>query len=215
MKYGDNVRLRSDGRYEARYQKERDEKGRIVYGYCYGRTYDEAVSKRNNLISLRHIQKKKGMNLLVFGAGAQGLEVLDIAESLRVFSKIDFLDDNPERDNSIGKWSELSKFVDEYPIAIVAVADEETRHTWMERASEIGFIIPTLIHPTAYVPHGTIIGEGSVICARATIATGVIIGKGCIVTSGSTVPKGTVIPDWGYFNFDRCVTGYHEVYLIQ
>ena len=214
MKFGDNVRLRSDGRYEARYQKGRDEKGRIIYGCCYGRTFDEAVSKRSNLLLENNIQKKKEMNLLVLGAGAQGQEVLDIAESLRVFSKISFLDDNPVYKNTIGKWNELFKFRDEYPIAIVAVADEEIRRTWMGRVSEMGFIIPTLIHPTAYVPKGTDIGEGSVICARVTIATGVSVGKGCIVTSGSTVPKGTVIPDWGYFDFDKCITGYHEVYDI-
>ena len=30
LKSGDNVRLRSDGRYEARYQKGRDENGKII-----------------------------------------------------------------------------------------------------------------------------------------------------------------------------------------
>ena len=84
----------------------------------------------------------------------------------------------------------------------------------MERITDMGFIIPTLVHPTAYVPEGTWIGEGSVVCARSTIATGVSIGKGCIVTSGSTVPKSTKIPDWGYFDFDKCITGYHEEYVI-
>ena len=46
MHVGPNVYLRSDGRWEARYQKGVDEKGRTVYGYTYGKTQEEAVSKR-------------------------------------------------------------------------------------------------------------------------------------------------------------------------
>lgn len=214
MKSGDNVRLRSDGRYEARYIKDRDENGKIIYGCCYGKTYDEAVEKRNYQLMIATKKRRKKMNLLILGAGAQGLEILDIANNLRLFSKIDFLDDNPHLDNVIGKWSDLEKFAEEYPIAIVAVADEETRRTWMERIADLGFIIPTLVHSTAYVPQGTYIGEGTVICARSTIATGVSIGKGCIITSGSTVPKSTKIPDWGYFDFDKYIPGYHEEYVI-
>ncbi len=47
MKKGDNVRLRADGRYEARFIKSRDETGKTKYGYCYGLTYDEGVEIRN------------------------------------------------------------------------------------------------------------------------------------------------------------------------
>lgn len=214
MRNGDNVRLRSDGRYEARYSRGRDKNGKLLYGYCYGKTYEEAVEKRFEQLLIINQKKRKEMNLLILGAGAQGKEILDIAKNLRMFSKIDFLDDNPFEENVIGKWNDINKYVDDYPIGIVAVADEKIRKEWMQKISYAGFIIPTLVHPTAYVPEGTKIGEGTVICARSTIATGVSIGKGCIVTSGSTVPKSTIIPDWGYFDFDKCITGYHEEYLI-
>ena len=42
---GENIRKRKDGRWEARYEKCRDQNGRIQYGYLYGRTY-EAVKKK-------------------------------------------------------------------------------------------------------------------------------------------------------------------------
>ena len=32
----ENVFLRKDGRYEARYAKGRDEKGKLIYGFSYG-----------------------------------------------------------------------------------------------------------------------------------------------------------------------------------
>lgn len=214
MKRGNNVRIRTDGRYEARYIKQRDENGKIIYGYCYGKTYEEAVEKREYQLQVISNKKRRKMNLLILGAGAQGQEIYEIAKNLRIFSKIDFLDDNTTIEKTIGVWDDIKKFLDDYPIAIIAVADEKIRRIWMMKIQRLGFIIPTLVHPTAFVPEGTRIGTGSVICARTTIATGVSIGEGCIVTSGSTIPKKTEIPDWGYFDFDKCILGYHEEYNI-
>lgn len=41
----ENIHLRKDGRYEARYIKGRDKEGRAVYGFCYAKTYEEAREK--------------------------------------------------------------------------------------------------------------------------------------------------------------------------
>ena len=101
MRTGDNIRLRSDGRYEARYIKDRAASGKINYGYCYGKTYEEAQEKRE--YQLQRMSKPKELNLLILGAGSHGLDVLGIAKSLRVFSKINFLGDDPAKDNVIGK----------------------------------------------------------------------------------------------------------------
>lgn len=203
MKKGDNVRLRSDGRYEARYAKSRDEKGKIIYGCCYGKTLEEAVEKRE--YQLRKLAKNREMNLLILGAGIHGIDVHEIAKSLHVFNKISFLDDDPSKPNVIGKWKDAGKYIETYPHAIVAVGDEGARKTWTEQLQALGFIVPTLVHPTAFISDGVEIGLGSVICARATISSGVTTGKGCIITTGSRVPMKTHIPDWCYFDFDKII----------
>lgn len=41
----ENIHLRKDGRYEARYAKGRDASGKLIYGFCYGRTMEEAREK--------------------------------------------------------------------------------------------------------------------------------------------------------------------------
>ena len=212
MKKGDNIRLRSDGRYEARYVKSRDESGKAIYGCCYGRTYEEAKEKRD--YQLQKMASPKEMNLLILGAGSHGADVLEIAKSLRVFSKIDFLDDDPKRENAIGSWSMAEDLVGSYPAAIVAVGDEDIRREWTQKLSVIGYITPTLIHPSAFIPEDTEIGVGTVICARATVGSNVRIGQGCIVTSGSTIPRKTFVPDWGYFDFDKIIH-YREEYAVN
>ncbi len=42
---GENIFKRQDGRWEARYIRGRDEGGKALYGYCYGKTYREAKEK--------------------------------------------------------------------------------------------------------------------------------------------------------------------------
>lgn len=44
-KKGENIYKRRDGRWEARYIKEREPSGKIKYGSCYGRSYTEAREK--------------------------------------------------------------------------------------------------------------------------------------------------------------------------
>lgn len=45
MRTGENIYKRKDGRWEARYRKARNNQGKIIYGFCYGKTYSEAKSK--------------------------------------------------------------------------------------------------------------------------------------------------------------------------
>ena len=195
MRTGNNIRLRKDGRYEARYIKERTPQGRIVYGYCYGQTYEEAEAKRE--AHLHPMQLMKEMNLLILGAGSHGQEVMELAQSLRVFRKICFLDD-ARPDLAIGPCCEFSKYLAEFPVAIPAVGDTELRKRWMCELVNAGFVIPMLIHPTAVVSQSAQIDSGTVICARATIGPGAKLGKGCIISSGVTVDRNVVMRDWIY-----------------
>ena len=203
MKTGRNIRLRKDGRYEARYIKERDENGKIVYGYCYGASYEEAEAKREAY--LNKLQRIRELNLLILGSGSHGQEVKELAQSLRIFRKISFLDDiYPER--AIGPCKDFEQYLDEYPVAIPAVGNTAVRMRWMDELNKAGFVIPTLIHPTAILSPSAEVGNGTVICARATIGTGAVIGKGCIISSGATVDRNVVLEDWGYVECGETVS---------
>ena len=203
MKNGDNVRVRSDGRYEARYIKARDESGKIIYGCCYGKTYAEAVEKREYMLGRE--RKPKELNLLILGAGDHGQETYELAQSLRVFSKIAFLDDDTTLTNTLGTCEAPERFLDEYPAAIPAVGDEATRKRFMTRLADKGFVIPTLIHPSAVVSSNAVIGAGTVVCARATIGTNAHIGCGCIISSGATIDRHITLPDWSYVDCGQTV----------
>lgn len=201
MRIGENVRKRADGRYEARYIKGRESDGKIIYGYCYGKTYAEAIEKKQwNLKRQEMTQQPKLMNLLILGAGGYGRQVYEIAKSTRIFNQICFLDDMQQGERIIGKCSEASDFYGEFTIGIAAISDSDIRKRWTQSLINTGFIIPTLIDPTAIVSDSCTIGYGSVICARAVINTDAKIGIGAIVSSGAIIAREAVMPDWGFID---------------
>lgn len=202
MRTGDNIRQRADGRFEARYPKGRDEKGRIVYGCCYGKTYEEAAEKRA-AITGRSVRE---MNLLILGAGSHGKEIYELAQSLNVFRRIAFLDDNAEKTEAVGRCRDAGQYVDEYPIAIPAVGNHSLRMRWMRELIQAGFVLPVLIHPGAVVSPSAKIGYGTVVCARATIGSGAVVGEGCIISSGATIDRNVVIPAGVHVRCGQVVT---------
>lgn len=206
MRTGNNIRRRADGRFEARYAKGRDQRGRIIYGYCYGRTYEEAAGKRN--AALAAITPVREMNLLILGAGAQGRAVRELAESLRLFPRIVFLDDDPENPLGLGPCASCGCFREEYPVAIAAVGDPALRLRWTGMLARAGFVLPVLIHPTAVVSPTAQIGYGSVVDTRATIGPGAQIGAGSIIASGATVDRGVVLPEGSMVRCGQVVTSH-------
>lgn len=207
MRTGRNIRQRSDGRFEARYIKGRDPQGHAVYGYCYGKTLEEAAQKREAAIHQTTLVRE--MNLLILGAGSHGREVQELAEKLRVFQKIAFLDDeNPE---AIGPCRELEQYVSTYPVAIPAVGNRCLRMRWLEEVAHAGFILPILIHPDAVVSPSAQIGYGTVVCARATIGSKAQIGIGCIIASGATIDRDVTVADGAYVGCGQVVTSNYQI----
>lgn len=191
MRTGVNIRKRKDGRYEARYPKGRDAQGKLLYGYCYGRTFEEVQAKRDRMLALH----PREMNLLILGAGGHGEAIRELAQTLGVFRKIGFLDDDTKNPLAMGPCDDCLRYIEEYPIAIPSVGNRELRMRWLAMLARNGFVLPILVHPTATVSPSAAVGYGTVIEARATVSPGVRIGNGCIIASGATIDRNVEIPD--------------------
>lgn len=137
-------------------------------------------------------------NLLIFGAGGHGRVVKETAESMECFDKIDFLDDNSAL--AIGKCDDFQRYRDEYSYAFVAFGNNELRYEWIVKLTEVGFNLPTLIHPTVYVSSSATIEEGSIVIAKAAINTNVVIKKGCIISLGVLVDHDSYIGECAHIN---------------
>jgi len=132
-------------------------------------------------------ENPRSMNLLILGAGSHGHAVKETAELLGVFQKISFLDDHATGADVVGKCSDYQHFLAEYPAAFVAIGDNTLRCDFTEKLKAAGYIIPRLIHPDTTISKDVKIGDGTIICAQATINTGAVIGESCIIATNSMV----------------------------
>lgn len=191
MNNGDNIKgvyKRKDNRWEARYKKGIDENGRALYGAVYGETRDEVIRKREEITGVVSGGKKTSpqLNLLILGAGSHGRNVKEVAESLRIFRKIRFLDDKMTGEDILGKCKDAMKFADEFPCACIAIGDNRKRKKWALFLKERNFILPSIIAPSANISAKAEIGEGVVALPHCTVGEAVI-GDFCILASNSLV----------------------------
>ena len=72
-------------------------------------------------------QRPREMNLLILGAGGHGEIIRELAQSLGVFRKIGFLDDDLKNPLAMGRCDDCLRYLEEYPIAIPSVGDQNYR----------------------------------------------------------------------------------------
>ncbi len=69
--------------------------------------------------------------------------------------------------------------------AVVALGDNALRERIAGRLRTLGYQLPAVIHPAAYVSVSARIGSGSVIMARAVVGTATNVGELAIVNTGA------------------------------
>lgn len=155
-------------------------------------------------------------NLLILGAGQYGQVVREIAEAMGCFNKIDYLDDNNPA--ALGRLGDYERFYPEYGCAFVAMGNPKLRMQWLDKLELVGFELPVLIHPKAYVSpsaklkKGTIVEPMAVVNTEAVVERGGLLCAGCVVNhnayimpvcqidcnavvaSNAVVPEGTKVP---------------------
>lgn len=138
------------------------------------------------------------MNLLIIGAGGHGQVVRETAEAMECFSRIDFVDDNNEA--AIGKMVDLPQLIEVYDSAFVGIGNNHLRGELIYKLEALGYHIPILIHPTAYVSKSSKSGPGTVIEPKAVVNANSVVGTGCIISVGAIVDHDTMIEDFVHVN---------------
>lgn len=137
--------------------------------------------------------------LLILGAGGHGKVILDLSLRADRWDEISFLDDRDIGTHILG-YSLIGKIKDyidyrEYTHAIVAIGNNDTRLRLTKELVEIGYEVPTLIHPSAIVSPFSRIGVGSVVLPQAVIHTSAQIGSAVIINSGAIIEHDCQIDD--------------------
>lgn len=129
-------------------------------------------------------------NLLIIGAGSHGKVVAEVAKACG-YENIAFLDDNSP--DAIGKISDMVLYRERFSNAFVGIGNNQFRNETIKKLIEIGYYIPVLIHPTAYVSKSAAVSEGTIVEPLAIVNANTVVGTGCIVSVGSIVDHDTVL----------------------
>ncbi len=132
-------------------------------------------------------------NLLILGAGQYSFVVKEIAEAMKIFDKIDMLDDCSAV--AIDKIENYEKYLDAYTYAVVSIGNNKKRLELIHKLRKAGYMTPAMVHPCAYVSPSANIGDASIIEPFAVVQANATVGKGCILSATSVVNHNAVIED--------------------
>ena len=141
--------------------------------------------------------------LLIIGAGQHGILVKELAQDVFPDIRIEFVDDG----NHIIKWktSDLKELRKDYDAAIVSIGNNQVRKRMIDLLKELGYQIPTLVHPTAYVSPSAVINRGTIIGPNASVMSHAVVGDACIISAGAVIDHDARIGNYVHVNVGSTV----------
>lgn len=110
----------------------------------------------------------------------------------------------------LGSDADLEVLRSSYDYALVTVGQIKSpsiRIRLFEYARSLGYTLPTVISPRAYVSRLASMGEGTVIMHDALVNSCVTIGRNCIINSKSLVEHDAVIEDNCHISTGAIING--------
>lgn len=150
-------------------------------------------------------------NLLILGAGGMGHMIYEMVCQSGEYDKVAFLDDANKESTVTGKLVDYKEFRKDYDCAIAAFGDNKLRVSWIEKLTEAGYTVPTIIHPSAVVSPSVEMGAGCFILARAVINTRTRLDVGCLVNSGAVVDHDCVLGRGCHISLGSVIRAYCQI----
>ena len=141
-------------------------------------------------------------SLILIGAGGHANSCIDVIEQQGHY-QIGGLVGLPEQLHSlhlgytvIGNDGDLMELARKYQYALIAIGQIQTadhRIRLYQKIIQLGFKLPTIISPTAYVSRHAMIGEGTIVMSGAIVNAGAKVGNNCIINSQALVEHDVTI----------------------
>jgi len=142
--------------------------------------------------------------ILLIGGGGHAKSVIDVIEQEGRFEIAGIVEKFVGESKPvfgyelIGTDDELPALRKHYDYALVTVGQIESaklRIKLYTHLKELGFTLPTIISPHAYVSKHATLGEGTVVMHHALVNAGAEVGANCIINSKALVEHDAVVKD--------------------
>ena len=155
-------------------------------------------------------------NLILIGAGGHAHACIDVIEQQGKY-KIAGLVGGPEEVHSehfgysvIATDGELGKLAKSYRYAFIAVGQIQSaavRIKLHQQIVDLGFQLPFVVAPSAYVSNHATIGEGSIVMHGAIVNAGAKVGRNSIINTRALVEHGATVEDHCHISTGAVLNG--------
>ena len=154
--------------------------------------------------------------LLLIGGGGHCKSIIDVIEEEGSFSIAGIIDKSDLLGKTvlgypiIGSDSDLNQLAKKFTYALVTVGQIKSpnlRIKLFKKAKELGFILPSIVSPRAYVSKHATIGDGTVVMHYALVNANARIGKNCIINTMSLVEHDSLIGDNCHLSTNTIING--------
>ena len=151
--------------------------------------------------------------LLVYGSREFGLVVRDLAGQCG-YQFAGFIDDLERGPEILGAWQEVSRSHDpaRHGVAMaIGYRHLPERRALCERVRALGYEMPALIHPRAYVRDAAAVGAGSFVMAGAVVDFAARVGPFAVIWPGATINHHADIGANAFISPNATICGYSVV----
>jgi sugar O-acyltransferase, sialic acid O-acetyltransferase neuD family len=160
--------------------------------------------------------KTEKLDIILIGGGGHCVSIIDVIEQQGKYNIKGIIDIK----ENIGKevlgykiigsdddLEDLSLSCSKAIISVGQIKSNTLRIHLFQKLKTIGYHLPIVISPLAYVSKHAIIEEGTIIMHHALVNAGVKIGKNCIVNTKANIEHGVVIDDFCHISTGAIVNG--------
>ena len=153
--------------------------------------------------------------LILIGGGGHCKSCIDVIEQENKFLIAGIVDINRSISELLGypllgHDEDLIKLKASYDYALIAIGQIKSpaiRVRLFDYAKFLGFKLPVIISPRAYVSKYAKIGNGSIVMHDALINTGALVGDNCIINTKSLIEHDAVIENNCHISTGAIING--------
>ncbi len=155
-------------------------------------------------------------DILLLGGGGHCKSCIDVIELEGKYNIVGIIDKKELIDQDIlgykviGCDDNLIELFKTYKYAVVTVGQIKSnslRVKLFNLAKDIGYKLPTIISPLAYVSKHSTIGEGTVVLHQALVNSNSKIGRNCIINSKALIEHDVLVEDNCHISTGTIING--------
>jgi len=150
--------------------------------------------------------------IILVGGGGHCKSCIDVIENENKYKIIGIVDKKKNflLNYKVFAESYLNKILIKNNYAFVTVGqikNYKVRVKLFNRLKDLGFKMPSIISPSAYISKHAVIGQGTIVMHGAIVNAGAVVGNNCIINTNSLVEHDVVIGDHTHISTKATING--------